>query len=108
MDAERRQRLTETTRYTPSEVEEPILARWLEGGYFHPQAEGSATERRYNLTFSINFQNLLNHTNAGIPIGNLSSPLFGLSNASASGFGFAAVSQSAGNRRIEAQLRLSF
>jgi len=51
---------------------------------------------------------LLNHTNAGIPIGNLSSPLFGMSNASASGFGFAAVGQSAGNRRIEAQLRLSF
>jgi len=70
--------------------------------------EGSATERRYNLMFSINFQNLLNHTNAGLPIGNLSSPLFGLSNASASGFGFAAVGQSAGNRRIEAQLRLSF
>jgi len=44
MDAERRQRLTETTRYVPSEVEEPVLARWLEGGYFHPQAEGSATE----------------------------------------------------------------
>ena len=66
------------------------------------------TERRYNLTFSINFQNLLNHTNAGIPIGNLSSPLFGLSNTSASGFGFAAVGQSAGNRRIEAQLRLTF
>ena len=44
MDAERRQRLTETTRYAPSEVEEPVLARWLEGGYFHPQAEGSATE----------------------------------------------------------------
>ena len=78
------------------------------GRRFGAFGEGSATERRYNLTFSINFQNLLNHTNAGIPIGNLSSPLFGLSNASASGFGFAAVGQSAGNRRIEAQLRLSF
>jgi valyl-tRNA synthetase len=44
MDAERRERLTETTRYEPSEVEEPVLARWLEGGYFHPPAEGSATE----------------------------------------------------------------
>ena len=44
MDAERRERLTETTRYEPSEVEEPVLARWLEGGYFHPPAEGSAAE----------------------------------------------------------------
>src|SRR5262245_20102603 len=44
MDAERRARLTETTRYEPSEVEEPVLARWLEGGYFHPPAEGTAAE----------------------------------------------------------------
>ncbi len=44
MDAERRQRLTETTRYQPSEVEGPILERWLEGGYFHPPAEGSPAE----------------------------------------------------------------
>src|ERR1700741_949800 len=44
MDAERRQRLTEPTRHMPSEVEGPVLARWLEGGYFHPQAEGSATQ----------------------------------------------------------------
>ena len=44
VDAERRQRLTETTRYQPSEVEGPILERWLEGGYFHPPAEGSPAE----------------------------------------------------------------
>jgi valyl-tRNA synthetase len=44
MDAERRQRLTETTRYEPSEVEGPVLERWLGGGYFHPPAEGSPDE----------------------------------------------------------------
>jgi valyl-tRNA synthetase len=44
MDAERRRRLEETTRYEPSEVEGRILERWLEGGYFHPPAEGSPEE----------------------------------------------------------------
>src|SRR6266516_6606082 len=44
MDAERRKRLEETTRYEPSKVEERILERWLEGGYFHPPAEGTPEE----------------------------------------------------------------
>ncbi len=44
MDAERRKRLEETTRYEPSEVEGRILERWLEGGYFHPPAEGTPAE----------------------------------------------------------------
>ncbi|HXQ70765.1 MAG TPA: hypothetical protein VN844_09775, partial [Pyrinomonadaceae bacterium] len=33
------------------------------------------------LTFSIAVANLFNHTNAGPPIGNLTSPLFGISNS---------------------------
>jgi valyl-tRNA synthetase len=44
MDAERRERLEQTTRYEPSEVEGPILERWLKGGYFHPRAEGSPAD----------------------------------------------------------------
>jgi valyl-tRNA synthetase len=44
MDAERRKRLEETTRYEPSEVEGPVLERWLEGRYFHPPAEGSPAD----------------------------------------------------------------
>src|SRR3954464_11662599 len=44
MDDERRKRLEETTRYAPSEVEGRILESWLEGGYFHPAAEGSPDE----------------------------------------------------------------
>src|SRR5919201_6677751 len=40
MDAARRKRLEDTTRYEPSHVEERILERWLDGGYFHPPAEG--------------------------------------------------------------------
>src|SRR5437763_15773745 len=44
MDAERRKRLERTTRYGPSEVEGRVLERWLEGGYFHPPAEGSPAD----------------------------------------------------------------
>ena len=44
MDEGRRKTLEETTRYDPSETEGKILERWLDGGYFHPPAEGSPDE----------------------------------------------------------------
>ncbi|HET7588979.1 MAG TPA: valine--tRNA ligase [Solirubrobacterales bacterium] len=44
MDAAQRQRLEETTRYDPSEVEARIFAEWTAGGYFHPAAEGTPAE----------------------------------------------------------------
>src|SRR3954453_7342380 len=44
MDEGRRKTLEKTTRYDPSETEGRILERWLEGGYFHPPAEGSPDE----------------------------------------------------------------
>ncbi|HEV2915157.1 MAG TPA: carboxypeptidase-like regulatory domain-containing protein [Pyrinomonadaceae bacterium] len=82
------------------------------GGTF---GDATETAKRYSLTFSINVQNIFNHTNEGTPIGNLSSPLFGQSIATAGGFGGGGRGggggggdQSAGNRRIEAQLRFSF
>jgi len=61
------------------------------------------------LTLSVSAQNLLNHTNPGAPVGNLSSPFFGQSLASAGSFGFGpGGSATAGNRRIELQARLAF
>lgn len=70
---------------------------------------GPTPEKRYTLTFSINIQNLLNKTNLNQPIGNLSSPQFGLSTGSVSNFGFGpSGSSAAGNRRIQGQIRLSF
>jgi valyl-tRNA synthetase len=39
-----RKKLEEATRYDPSEVEGRIFREWVEGGYFHPAAEGSAEE----------------------------------------------------------------
>ncbi|MEO8091890.1 MAG: valine--tRNA ligase [bacterium] len=44
MDGERLQRLEATTRWDPAAVEGPIFASWMEGGYFHPPAEGTPEE----------------------------------------------------------------
>lgn len=57
-----------------------------------------------------NIQNPLNHANPGKPDGNLSSPFFGLSTASAGNFGGfgGAPGSSAYDRRIDAQIRFSF
>lgn len=67
-----------------------------------------STSKKYNLTFSVQAQNLFNTTNAGNPIGNMSSALFGTSNSLGGGFGWGAGSSSAFNRRIEAQIRFNF
>jgi hypothetical protein len=72
---------------------------------------GADNAKRYSLTFSMNFQNILNHANLRPPIGNLSSSLFGFSNASAGGFG-GGGGRGGGtppyNRLIDAQIRFSF
>jgi hypothetical protein len=61
------------------------------------------------LTISVSAQNLLNHVNPAAPVGNLGSPFFGQSLASAGGFGFGTGgSAGAGNRRIELQARVAF
>jgi valyl-tRNA synthetase len=39
-----REKLEQTTRYDPAEVERRLFAEWLEGGYFHPPAKGTAAE----------------------------------------------------------------
>jgi hypothetical protein len=63
-------------------------------------------ESRYNVTLSVQARNLLNNVNLAPPVGNLSSPLFGLSTQTAGGFG--PGGSDANNRRIEFQLRLTF
>jgi valyl-tRNA synthetase len=44
VDAERRRTLEETTRWDPGAVEQRVFERWMDGGWFHPPAEGSAAE----------------------------------------------------------------
>lgn len=70
-------------------------------------AGDEGTRSRYSLTLSANIQNLFNNTNEGNPVGNLNSPFFGQSLFSAGGFGRGG-GQTAGNRRIDLQLRFSF
>jgi Carboxypeptidase regulatory-like domain len=65
---------------------------------------GSATNRRYNLTFSVNARNVFNRVNPAAPVGVLSSPDFGRSIALAGG----PFSTAAANRRIELQAMFSF
>lgn len=89
----------------------PRVAAAGPGGPGGPQGPGgAASEKRFNLNVSINFQNLLNHVNLSRPEGNLSSPNFGESLGLAGSFGgFAGGgSTGAGNRRIYAQVRLNF
>lgn len=74
------------------------------GGMFGAANSG----KRFNLTLSASARNLLNHVNLGLPVGNLSSPLFGESTSIAGGFGPGGAMAGAGNRRLELQLRLSF
>ncbi len=65
-----------------------------------------STGKRYNLTFSVNARNLLNHVNPGPINGVLGTPLFGESNSLGGGFG--AFSQNGNNRRLELQARFQF
>ena len=67
-----------------------------------------STSRRYNLTISMSVRNLLNHTNPGPLIGNITSPLFGMANQIAGAPNGEGFSELASNRRLELQLRFTF
>ncbi len=74
---------------------------------------GDLTEHRYNITFSVMFNNLINHYNPGNFVGNLNSPQFGQPTGINSGFGGGPGGPGGGgsvanNRRIEFQTRFSF
>jgi len=73
------------------------------------RSQNGVSDSRYSLGLSVQVVNLFNHNNPAIPIGNLSSPLFGRSINSAAGFAQdEAVNPSAGNRRVQAQLTFTF
>jgi hypothetical protein len=70
---------------------------------------GGSSGRRYSLTASMMFHNLLNTVNPAAPIGSLNSPEFGQAISQASGgFGGPGGAAQAFNRRIDFSLRFSF
>jgi len=87
------------------------------GGATAEQASGRAlgaiignpkTVHRYNLIFSVSAQNILNHNNPGPINGDITSPLFGLSNQIAGGPNGEGFFETANNRRLEMQTRFTF
>jgi Carboxypeptidase regulatory-like domain/TonB dependent receptor len=66
--------------------------------------DAGSTNHRYSLTFSVAARNIFNNVNLALPIGNLSSPLFGQSNGLVTGFGSTATA----NRRIDLQVSFNF
>ncbi len=78
------------------------------GGFGGFGGGGGNSGSRYSLTFSLNFNNLLNHANFANPVSNLGSLLFGQSTSTAGGFGGFGFGNPAYNRRIDAQLRFTF
>ncbi len=66
------------------------------------------TSHRYNIIVSMSIRNVLNHTNPGAIIGNITSPLFGRANQMAGGGGGGGFSEAANNRRMELQTRFTF
>jgi valyl-tRNA synthetase len=68
MDADRRATLEATTRWEPAEAERRLFDRWLEAGYFTPEAEGTPEENFSlaipppNVTGSLHMGHGLNNT----------------------------------------------
>jgi hypothetical protein len=69
-------------------------------------AKRPTPEPRYSLNLSVQVWNLLNRANMNLPVGNLSSPLFGRPTSLAGGFG--AGDPLSGSRLVELQVRLNF
>lgn len=72
---------------------------------------GDTTEHPYNVTFSVNFENLLNHLNPGGYQGVITSPYFLQATSVNTGFGGGGPMGFAGaanNRRVQLGLRFTF
>ena len=62
------------------------------------------TAHRFNLSIGMSIRNLLNHTNSGPIIGNITSPYFGSANQIAGGQNGEGFYETANNRRLESQI----
>ena len=72
------------------------------------QGASGNDKRPYTLSFALATRNLLNHTNPGAIIGNITSPLFGHANQPSGGAGNGGFSEAANNRALELQTRFTF
>ena len=66
------------------------------------------TSHRYNLSIGLSIRNLLNHTNPGAIVGNITSPYFGFANQIAGGQNGEGFYENANNRRLESQIKFTF
>ena len=67
-----------------------------------------STSRRFNVSVGLSIRNLLNHTNPGPIIGNITSPYFGFANQVAGGQNGEGFYETANNRRLESQIKFTF
>jgi hypothetical protein len=73
-----------------------------------PSLFSNPASRRFNVTLAMSARNLLNHTNPGTIIGNITSPLFGRANQLAGAPNGEGFSENASNRRLEMQLKFTY
>jgi hypothetical protein len=71
------------------------------GGLF---GGGDTSGQRYSLTLGISVRNLLNKVNEGLPVGVISSPIFGQANSLAGG----PYGNQTSNRRVDLQITFAF
>jgi hypothetical protein len=67
-----------------------------------------STAHRYNISIGLSIRNLLNHTNPGPIIGNITSPYFGSANQIAGAQNGEGFYETANNRRLESQIKFTF
>jgi hypothetical protein len=67
-----------------------------------------STAHRFNLSIGLSVRNLLNHTNPGPIVGNITSPYFGFANQIAGGQNGEGFYETANNRRLESQIKFTF
>ena len=67
-----------------------------------------STSRRFNVSIGLSIRNLLNHTNPGPIIGNITSTYFGSANQIAGGQNGEGFYETANNRRLESQIKFTF
>ena len=88
---------------TPGEAVTPAEER-NQHGFFSTRS----ITHRYRLAVGISARNILNHTNPGPVIGNISSPLFGQANQTFGQINGEGFSENASNRRLELQIKFAF